>query len=152
MIVDSSTTSEADSNSYASRLLQYMHDIRPSPTRQISKPTQLHPNLATCDFVFVGVDAVRKPLQPPYEGPFRMISRKGKSFVIDRDGREDTVGIDRFEVAYVYIQSTLDDEHTVNPSTTQSRSTSNPPSTNTAHTPSLTKPGRHRSLPVRIKD
>lgn len=156
MIVDSATTGETDPNSYASRLRQYMRDIRPSPTRQTCKLTHVHPDLATCDYVFVRVDAVRKPLQPPYEGPFRVISRKDKTFVIDRNGRKDTVSIDRLKVAYMHTRPTSDDEHTTTPSVTQPNSHTIPPSTsattNTTHTPSLTRSGRQCKLPVRFKD
>ncbi|GAA55185.1 retrovirus-related Pol polyprotein from transposon 412 [Clonorchis sinensis] len=156
MIVDSATTGETDPTSYASRLRQHMRDIRPSPTRQTSKPTQVHPDLATCEYVFVRVDAVRKPLQPPYEGTFRVISRTDKTFVIDRNGRKDSVSIDRLKVAYMHVRPNSDDEHTATPSVTQSHSHTNPSSTSatttTTHTPSLTRSGRHCKLPVRFKD
>ncbi|CAH8858240.1 unnamed protein product [Trichobilharzia szidati] len=41
------------------------------------------------------------PLQPPYDGPFKVVSRKEKFFVIDRLGRQDTVSVDRLKAAYI---------------------------------------------------
>ncbi|TGZ67344.1 hypothetical protein CRM22_004845 [Opisthorchis felineus] len=152
MIVDSSTAGETDPNFYASRLRQYMHDIRPPLTRQTSKPTQVHPDRATRYFVFMRVNAVRKPSQPTCEIPFRVISRKGKPFVIDRNGLWDTFAIERLKVADVHIQPTLDDEHTNYPSVTQSHSRTIILSTNTLHTPLLSRSGQHHRFPVRFKN
>lgn len=44
---------------------------------------------------------MRKLIQQPYEGPFRMISRHAKSFNVDVLGRIDTVSIGHLQVAYV---------------------------------------------------
>ena len=56
--------------------------------------------------VYVRHDAVRGPLQRPYDGPFRVIRREPKFFVIDRNGHHDSVTIDRLKVAYTDEQST----------------------------------------------
>ena len=45
------------------------------------------------------VDAVRRPLSRPYEGPFRVLQRDAKSFVISRAGRSWTVSVDRLKPA-----------------------------------------------------
>nr|VZI33274.1 unnamed protein product [Spirometra erinaceieuropaei] len=37
--------------------------------------------------------SVRRPLQQPYDGPFRLLSRKDKHFTIDRGGRTDVVSL-----------------------------------------------------------
>ncbi len=52
-------------------------------------------------------DAVRKPLQPPYDGPFKVIDRKEKYFILDFGGHKNTVAIDRLKPAYLddsYLQ------------------------------------------------
>jgi hypothetical protein len=68
---------------------------------QIPRPTQVHKDLQSCPYVFVRVDSVRKPLQPPYDGPFKVIQRRDKYFLIDRNGHQDAVNIDRLKVAFV---------------------------------------------------
>ncbi|VDP46826.1 unnamed protein product [Echinostoma caproni] len=47
------------------------------------------------------MDAVRKALQQPYEGPFRVISRHEKFLKVDRHGRVETINIERLKAAYV---------------------------------------------------
>ena len=49
--------------------------------------------------VFIRVDRVKKPLQPPYNGPFRVIERMDKYFIIDVNGKHDSISIDRLKVA-----------------------------------------------------
>ena len=44
---------------------------------------------------------VTPPLQPPYDGPFRIIKHTGKFFVLDLNGKRDAVAIDRLKVAYL---------------------------------------------------
>ena len=56
--------------------------------------------LATCSHVFVRVDAVRRPLCPPYEGPFKVLQREAKTFLIDRLGKEYRVSVDRLKPAF----------------------------------------------------
>ncbi|KAH9579242.1 hypothetical protein MS3_00009460 [Schistosoma haematobium] len=65
--------------------------------RQVALPREL----STCSHVFIRVDSVRKPLQQPYEGPFHVIARHGKTFKVDRHGRVEIVSIDRLKPAHV---------------------------------------------------
>ena len=57
-------------------------------------------DLSTCDFVYIRTDSVRKPLQPPYTGPFRVLKRADKHFTVDVKGKSDQVSIDRLKPAY----------------------------------------------------
>ena len=57
--------------------------------------------LSTCTHVFVRSDVVRKPLQSPYNGPYRVVDRKEKYFILDLNGRKDTVSIDRLKPAHL---------------------------------------------------
>lgn len=148
MIVSSATTGECDPSSYATRLRQHMRDIRPTPLKTTAKATYVPPDLSTCAFVFVRVDSVRKSLQPPYEGPFRVVSRKDKYFVIDRNGHKDTISIDRLKVAYV-DQTLSNTEEPSQPSIPQSTEHTAAPSN---QTPQCSRSGRPRKLPVRFAD
>ena len=51
--------------------------------------------------VFIRRDAVKSPLQPPYDGPFKVISRATKFFKIDLGTRTDTVSLDRLKPAHL---------------------------------------------------
>ena len=63
--------------------------------------TRVDPALLRATHVFLRVDAVRRPLVAPYEGPFPVISRSdsNKTFVILRREKPVTVTIDRLKPA-----------------------------------------------------
>ncbi|VDP29071.1 unnamed protein product [Schistosoma margrebowiei] len=78
-----------------------MRTLSPVSTRIQHRQVALPRELSTCSHVFIRVDSVRKPLQQPYEGPFRMIARHEKTFKVDRHGRVEFVSIDRLKPAHV---------------------------------------------------
>jgi cleavage and polyadenylation specificity factor subunit 1 len=86
---------------FLGRLRECMNTLKPvQGIRHHGTPTQfIHKQLRDCPFVFVRKDAHRSPLQNPYDGPFRVIERKDKYFVIDLHTRFDTVSIDRLKPA-----------------------------------------------------
>ena len=56
-------------------------------------------SLASCSHVFIRVDAVRRPLTPPYEGPFEVLQRGTKTFIVKKSGKPYTVSVDRLKPA-----------------------------------------------------
>ena len=85
---------------FASRLKDAMRNLQPVLPRSSPRKTFVHQDLDTCTHVFVRVDAVRRPLTPPYQGPYRVLRRTRKTVTIDRHGRRDAVAIDRVKPAY----------------------------------------------------
>ena len=162
MILTSSTTGQIDVTSYAARLRQHMQALTPTPTRYTSKHTHIPADLHTCDFVFVRIDAVRKPLQPPYEGPFRVVRRNAKFFIIDRHGSHASISIDRLKVAYVERAETSLTNSPSSPPLPAQASHLQPPSDSCTDAPSThihpqhsqasTRTGRQLKLPVRFRD
>ncbi|XP_059085645.1 uncharacterized protein LOC131882508 [Tigriopus californicus] len=57
-------------------------------------------DLSLCPFVWVMVDRVRPPLEPPYKGPYRVLSQRDKTFLVDINGKADNVSIDRLKPTY----------------------------------------------------
>ena len=51
--------------------------------------------------VFLRHDAIRKPLQPTYDGPFRVVKRTDKTFTIGTPRGQKNVSIDRLKPAYL---------------------------------------------------
>ena len=97
-------TSPATGNSSTllTTLKTAMRMLRAVPPRASSQPyTYVHKDLSTCTHVFVRTDAVRKPLQPPYEGPFKVLKRDPKFFTLELNGRTDTVSLDRLKPAHM---------------------------------------------------
>lgn len=58
-------------------------------------------DLKTCTHVWVRIDRVRKSLEAPYTGPFKVIRRNSKFFIIENNsGKEQTISIDRLKPVY----------------------------------------------------
>ena len=64
-----------------------------------NQPVQVPQALSKASAVYVRVDAVRPPLQRPYEGPFPVISRSDKTFCLRRNGKDWIVSVDRLKAA-----------------------------------------------------
>nr|VZI44764.1 unnamed protein product [Spirometra erinaceieuropaei] len=88
-------------------LRQFMRTLSPVPTGSSTSPFYLEKDLATCSHVYLRCDRVRRPLEPPYDGPFRVLSRGPKTFRIQRDNREEVVSVDRHKTS---VRDFLSDE------------------------------------------
>lgn len=87
---------------YALRLRNVMSKMRVVPPRPPgSRVVHVDPQLTSCPYVFVRHDAVRRPLQPPYDGPFKVLRRGNKQFTIKRSGREEVASLDRIKPAHM---------------------------------------------------
>ena len=84
---------------FVHRLRHFMRSIAPQPPRLQSRASFVEEQLSKCSHVFVRCDRVRKPLEPPYEGPFPVMARSGKVFTIHRNGKADVVSVDRLKAA-----------------------------------------------------
>ena len=122
-----------------------MHQLRPTPPRTVQySPSHVDPGLHTQSHVFIRQDSVRKPLQQPYKGPYKVLSRTQKHFTVEVNGRQEIVSVDRLKPAYLCI---------VQPSTADSIPIipSNPPANTTPPpTPKVTRFGRNVKLPNRL--
>ena len=113
-------------------------------------------SLSTCSYVFVRHDAVRKPLQPPYDGPYPVLSHQSKFYTLDVSGQRKTVSVDRLKPAHVDFSTSPRDHATVSPntSTPPSDSLGTPDIVEHSHSslqeePSLTPPTVHSGRRVR---
>lgn len=144
---------------YISRLRQFVSDLKFSRTRQSHRVEHKPHELKTCDFAFVRHDASSKPLQPRYNGPYKVIERNAKYFVLDINGRRDSISIDRVKPAFVEpsFRTTSPDNPvyvTPNPNTTRpvSLPTPKPDSTPDLVPTPVTRSGRHVHWPKRLSD
>ena len=64
-------------------------------------------SLSASDSVFVRVDAVKRPLTPPYVGPFKVLKKTGKTFVLVRNNKPWTVSVDRLKPCFQSDMSAL---------------------------------------------
>lgn len=64
-------------------------------------------DLQTCSHVWLRIDRVRRPLEAPYTGPFKVLQRHTKFFTIELvSGKEQNVSIDRLKPALLPVPST----------------------------------------------
>ena len=68
-----------------------MRAIRPLATsKHVKEKPFIFKDLSTSTPVFVrrDADAVRKPLQPPFDGPFQVLQRSDKTYDVDIRGKK----------------------------------------------------------------
>ncbi|XP_037831836.1 uncharacterized protein LOC112451161 [Kryptolebias marmoratus] len=73
----------------------------PGPVHHCLPQSFVPKSLEASKFVFVRHNAHRTPLQPLYDGPFRVLQPGPKHFLLDLGGRSETVCIDRLKPAHV---------------------------------------------------
>ena len=144
------TTQDAvmDPANYIHRLRRYMADINPVQTRPQTTASYVPPDLQNCTHVFIRCDATRPSLQPQYDGPYRIVQRKPKFFILDVRGKMDSVSIDRLKIAYLPTTMTQTDSSQHQPLPTLDSSLPTP----TLPTPPvrMTRSGRHVHFPARF--
>jgi len=62
-------------------------------------------DLASCEYVWLRTDRVKKPLETPYQGPYKVLRREPHTFVIDISGKSVSVSIERLKPAKMSKQS-----------------------------------------------
>ena len=101
----SPTTSLPDPSTFISQLKTYFRSTKPVLPRVTQQDSSIPPTLSTTTHVFVRHDGIRKPLQPPYNGPYPVIKRTDKHFTISINGRNDTVSVNRLKPAHIDTDS-----------------------------------------------
>ncbi|KAF8783481.1 hypothetical protein HNY73_013638 [Argiope bruennichi] len=88
-----------------------MELMRPKETQQKSHPKIfVHKDLESTFRVFLRIDRVRKPLEPPYDVPYFVISRTPKYFTLRIKNKEVNVTIDRLKPAYLLPQENPEEQ------------------------------------------
>ena len=93
----------ASSRDFVGRLRLLFREIKAVPA---SRHTQQHPfvfkDLQSCTHVFKRVDAIRKPLEPPYTGPHEVVKRlDDRTYIFKINGLEKTISTDALKPAYL---------------------------------------------------
>ena len=101
----SSPTSLPDPSEYLNQLKAHFRTLSATSPRLTQGNSTFARGLVTATHVFVRHDTVRKPLQPPYDGPLPVVERTNKHYTVALNCRNDTISIDRLKPAH------LDSEH-----------------------------------------
>ena len=152
---------DLDSASYATQLKDSMRTLHCSPSRCSSgstrhpPPPPRRPQLKA-SHVFVHHDAVKKPLQQPYDGPYCVLNRFDRFYTIDLNGRTDSVSIDRLKPAYVNfpINGTLSllSPTATSPSQSTQSTQSTAPIAQKPMSTHTTRSGRYVHWPAHLRD
>jgi hypothetical protein len=87
------------------KLHSHMAEMCPTPAAHHSgKSFYVHPELAKATHVFLRTDALRPALTPPYSGPYKVLQRDDKTYVLEVKGRSKSVSIDRLKPAFSLSQ------------------------------------------------
>ncbi|XP_046391550.1 uncharacterized protein LOC124159684 [Ischnura elegans] len=91
-----------DPASFAMQLRRHFGKLCPkSGSRHGEHSVYIFSDLDTASHVFVRNDALRRPLQPPYDGPFPVVSRHPKDYVVHIHGRDVMVSLNRLKPAFM---------------------------------------------------
>ena len=114
---DSSSSKDLDPVSYVSKLNASMQQLGATPPRRHSRhKAYISKDLAHCTHVFVRHDAMQTPLQPPYDGPYKVMERGDKTFTIMVNEQQKIVSLDWLKPAHVE-DSSIEDLMPLNDST-----------------------------------
>ncbi|VDP16745.1 unnamed protein product [Schistosoma margrebowiei] len=78
-----------------------MRSVKPASTRPQSTDVFIQPDLRYSTHVFVRRDSHRRPFESAYEGPPKVLQREPKYYIIDKNGTNDSISIDRLKAAYL---------------------------------------------------
>ena len=144
---DSSSSKDPDPLSYVGKLKATMQQLRATPPHRHSRhKAYVSKDLAHCTHVFVRHDATQTPLQPPYDGPYKVMERGDKTFTITVNGQQKVVSLDRLKPAHVEDSSIEDTKPTDDSNWLDS------PPIITSPTPAtkITRSGRRVHFPARF--
>lgn len=100
MFVPEETNNSLDPSTVVENLRRSMQKLIPKEPRHTSPKSHIPKGLETCEYVFIRVDKVRTGLTPPFDGPFKVIRKLRKQFVVDVNGKSTTVSIDRLKPVF----------------------------------------------------
>lgn len=113
-LLEPSTFDSSDVSTFIERLRQHFANVRSVPTRtKTNEKIYLPKTLEDCTHIFIRVDKVKKGLEAPYEGPYPVVRKHRKSFIVNRNGKHVPVSVDRIKPAFM---TTEGEPNTIAPS------------------------------------
>lgn len=93
---------QTEPQAFLEPLREHMRQLQPAPAAYHARRKPFAQTLHTCTHVFVRVDRTRRPLEPPYQGPYEVQSRPSDDvFVIVADGQPTSISTERLKPAFI---------------------------------------------------
>ncbi|GBM67980.1 Transposon Tf2-8 polyprotein [Araneus ventricosus] len=87
---------------FVGKLQNIMHKLRPVPASSHNcENVFIHKNLPNLSHVFVRHDGVRRSLQSPYQGPYKVLSKSDKLFKLLINGKSSFISVDRLKPSFL---------------------------------------------------
>lgn len=113
LFVPATHNSDSSAPDFVVRLRATMASLRPIPaSRHAQQSTFVFKDMPSATHAFLRDDTVRRPLQPPYTGPYKILTRSSKTVTLDVGGKKHEVSIDRVKPAHLEADSSLAPAHT----------------------------------------
>ena len=113
----SASSSDIDPTLYVQRLKSTLQQPHAPPVHPHHYTVHIPDSFTTCTHVFVQHEAIRKPLQHPYDGPYKVPTHTHKRFTLDIQGRSTTVSWDRLKLTQ--LEPSLSSTSAIPPSNIQ---------------------------------
>ena len=100
-LIETESTAEDFGSDKIKQLFNQMKSMNlDNPSRIYDSKSYIPKDLKKCSHVWVRIDRVKKPLEAPYTGPFKVLERYDKFFILlySNDSRQ-SVSIDRLKPA-----------------------------------------------------
>jgi hypothetical protein len=145
------TADPVDPAHFITYLRHHMARLRPIPkTRHASPSTFVHSDLEKCTHVFLRQEAARRAVEPPYSGPYQVLSRRENN-ANPEGGRPVTVSTDRVKPDCMLNETARETTTTTTTTTTTSNSAADAtPAAAPQPVARTTRSGRHVRFPVRF--
>ena len=103
---------ELPTSEFVLDLFKRMGELQPTEMAHHTVPqVQVPSSIGESKWVYVRTDAVRQPLVRPYTGPYKVIDKSAKYFTIIKNGRPDTVSLDRLKPAFLFEHNNIASEN-----------------------------------------
>lgn len=102
LVVSDQNTSPTSFAAVLANLRECFNKIKPTDTRKTNQSNNVYipDSLNNCEYVFIRIDRPKRSLTAPYEGPYKVLRRFRKYFVLDVKGKNTSVSIDRVKPSF----------------------------------------------------
>ncbi|CAK9832763.1 Transposon Ty3-I Gag-Pol polyprotein [Anthophora retusa] len=103
-------TAATTASSFVTQLRREMRLLQPAPgSRHGTRNTFVYKELNSSPYVFLRHDATRTPLQPTYDGPYEVLERGSRTFVIKVKDKATRVTIERLKPAHILNEDRVEE-------------------------------------------